>query len=59
MDIIEWLEYGEKKGFCSKVVCDIHDGTPMTEEEMNEFDEGHDPCIFVIRVYTEGRSDSE
>jgi len=50
---------GDRKGFCSPIVCETHDGTPMTEEESNEFDEGYDPCITIVRVYPEGRPDSK
>jgi hypothetical protein len=58
MDIQEWIAYGVEKGFCSEIVCDIHNGVPMLETEMKEFDDGFDPCIFVVRVYSEGRPDS-
>jgi hypothetical protein len=32
-------------------VCITHDGEPMTDEEYAEFEEGHDPCIHMIRPY--------
>lgn len=51
MDIAEWLEIGHKNKWCSKIVCETHDGVPMTDAEMYEFDEGGDPCIFVIRMF--------
>lgn len=53
MDVHEWIELGVKNKFCSKPICNTHEGPPMSEEELNEFDEGFDPCIHVIRVYSD------
>lgn len=47
------LEKAIALGWCSPVVCSTHDGVPLTEEEDEEFIEGHDPCAFVIRIYDE------
>jgi hypothetical protein len=51
MDRDEWLAYGMANKFCGPVVCETHDGMPLTEEEDNEFMEGSDPCVPVIRLY--------
>lgn len=51
MDRDEWYRYGLEQGFCGPSVCSTHDGLPATEEEDNEFMDGYDPCIFVIRIY--------
>jgi len=47
----EWLLYGIKKGWISAPVCDTHDGLPLTEKEIEQWDQGDDPCIPVIRLY--------
>jgi hypothetical protein len=37
----------------------MHDGVPTTEDEENEMEEGGDPCLHVIRVFsTEEEFDS-
>jgi hypothetical protein len=51
MTVDEWLVYGYEKGWCGPPVCEIHDGLPTTIFEDEEFDEGSDPCIHVIRLY--------
>ena len=47
----EWISYGIKSGWCGPPVCSTHDGLPMSEPEYAEFDEGHDPCIHIVRMY--------
>lgn len=49
----DWLQVGIDNNFCTPPVCDTHDGAPRTEEEENEFEEGGDPCITVVRINTE------
>lgn len=51
MDFEYWLEYGYKKGWVGPPICDTHDGTPISEEEFGQFEEGGDPCIHVLRLY--------
>lgn len=43
--------YGVEKGFCTMPVCDMHDGVPMTDEEMEEYDEFGETCIPVLRLW--------
>ena len=50
-DFWEWVDYGVKEGWCSEVLCDTHDGIPMTEEEEETWERGYDPCIFIIRLW--------
>jgi hypothetical protein len=45
-----WLKNGFDRGWVSDVFCNTHDGSPMTEEEMQEWDEGGDPCSFQVRL---------
>jgi len=47
----EWMAYGIGQGWCGPPVCYVHDGLPTAPEEDDEFDEGGDPCIHVIRMY--------
>jgi hypothetical protein len=46
-----WLTYGVKMGWCGPAVCYTHDGLPTTPAEEDEWNEGHDPCIHIIRMY--------
>lgn len=52
VDFFKWLQIGIDSGWCSEVACDTHDIVPMTDEEMEEWEEGYDPCIFVVRIWT-------
>ena len=47
----EWIKLGMENGWCSPPVCMTHDGYPTTLQEDEEFNEGQDPCIHVIRPY--------
>jgi hypothetical protein len=46
-----WLNAGIERGWVSEVACDTHDMLPATEEEMDRFEQGEDPCIPGIRVW--------
>jgi hypothetical protein len=50
MDFNEWLKLGMESNWCRPVVCETHDGLPMSEQENEEFWES-DPCIHIIRLY--------
>ena len=47
----EWLQVGLDHGFCTPPVCEIHDGLPTTAEEDEEFINGNDPCIHIMRLF--------
>lgn len=47
----EWLQEGISNGFCGPAVCYPHDGLPLTELEDEQFGEGGDPCIHILRLY--------
>ena len=47
----EWITFGIEKGWCGPPVCYTHDGLPMSEHEMQGFDDGEDPCMHVVRMY--------
>lgn len=57
MTFAEWLDLGVSKGWVSEGVCAMHDGLPMTEEEMSYEEDGGDPCLPALRVWTENISD--
>jgi len=45
-----WIENGINRGWISKPFCYTHEGDPyMTEEEEKEWEEGGDPCLFIIK----------
>lgn len=46
-----WIKIGLKKGWCGPAVCYTHDSFPISLEEDNEFEEGNDPCMHMIRLY--------
>jgi hypothetical protein len=47
----EWLQTGLEQGYCSRPVCNTHDGLPATEEEDERWEDGDDPCVFAVRIY--------
>ena len=47
----KWYETGLKHGWCSRVVCERHEGLPWTEEEAADWSDGSDFCVFAVRVY--------
>lgn len=48
-----WLREGYEAGWIGPPVCSVHDGTPTTAEEDDEFDTGGDPCVHVLRLYAD------
>ena len=52
MNFDEWMSYGIKNGWCGPPVCSTHDGVPMSAEEEDTFMEGDDPCVHIIRMYS-------
>lgn len=49
----DWLAIGRANGYCGPAVCDTHDGTPTTAAEDDEFDDGGDPCVGIVRLYAD------
>lgn len=54
----EWITYGVKQGWVTAPVCYTHDGLPTRENEEADFDEGFDPCVFIMRL-TENKDDQK
>lgn len=53
MDFDTWLAIGREHGFCSPPVCSTHDGQPMSDAELDQWDDGDDPCIHILRLYAD------
>lgn len=51
MTFTDWLATGIAAGYCGPAICYTHDGTPTTADEDDQFDDGHDPCIHILRLY--------
>ena len=51
MDYWEWFDLGIENEWISMPICDTHDSLPMSEAEYDQFDEGLDPCIAVVRLW--------
>ena len=47
----QWMAYGISKGWCGPPVCYVHDGLPTTPQEDDEWIEGNDPCMHIVRMY--------
>lgn len=48
---LEWYQHGIKMKWIGPVTCDTHEGVGLTEAEEQEFEDGGDPCIRVLRVF--------
>jgi hypothetical protein len=59
MDYSEWIRYGLEKGFCGPPVCETHDGLPLTKWEEDEFYEGHDPCVPILRLTSDAQEQKD
>ena len=46
-----WLNNGIERGWVTEPFCNTHEGdTYMSEEELQEWEEGGDPCQVVIKI---------
>lgn len=46
----EWFNAGIDNGFCTTGACETHEGTPLEQWEEDEFEEGYDPCVVIVRL---------
>jgi len=51
MTFDHWMKIGIEYGFCGPICCITHDGEPLSPDEEQEFEEGGDPCVSMLRVY--------
>ena len=51
-DFWKWFQIGVENNWITDPFCATHDGgsNVMTEEEMQEWEDGGDPCMTVTRV---------
>lgn len=47
----DWLQIGIDNGWVSEPICFFHDGPPLTDEEMEEFEKFDDICVPGVRLY--------
>lgn len=46
-----WFNNGVNRGWISDMTCATHDGIePISQEEIDEWEAGGDPCQFVVRI---------
>ena len=53
MTFDEWMQFGRDAGWIAAGCCATHTLLPMTAEEEQEFEDGGDPCVPAVRVWTE------
>ena len=51
MTFDEWMKIGIANKWCGVPVCVTHDGTPISNAEAAEWEQGADPCHHVVRLY--------
>ena len=51
MNFDEWIKIGYDLGYCTPPVCATHDGIPSTATEDEQWDQGDEMCIHVVRVH--------
>lgn len=53
MTFEEWHQIGITNNWCGPTICYTHDGLPTTADEDQQFDDGDDPCMHILRLYPE------
>ena len=51
LDFDGWMRIGLSRGWCGPPVCYTHDGLPTTACEDDEWINGTDPCMHIVRLY--------
>ncbi|NBO53323.1 MAG: hypothetical protein EBU84_01755 [Actinobacteria bacterium] len=55
LDFDGWMRIGLSRGWCGPPVCYTHDGVPSTAQEDDEWIEGKDPCMHIVRLYEDAQ----
>ena len=50
----DWLHTGVTAGWIAMPDCMTHNAVPMRTPEEEEFEDGFDPCIIVMRLWKDG-----
>jgi hypothetical protein len=53
IEFSDWITIGIKNGWCGAPVCSTHDGIPQSREEDEAWEEGSDPCVHIVRLYSD------
>ena len=53
-DVRDWIDYGIRQGWVTEA-CLTHDGIPSTPEEDDQWENGHDPCQHILRLWPDGK----
>lgn len=53
-DFSHWLSIGVDRGWVSLPVCAMHDGLPMTSDELLDLEDDGDPCVSALRLWFPG-----
>jgi hypothetical protein len=50
-DFDDWIAQGITSGWVTPPFCNTHEGDPyMSPEEEQEWEEGGDPCLYVVKL---------
>ena len=51
MRLDEWVEYGIEKGFASYLFDWVQSGPELSDQELDELENGDNPVITCLRIY--------
>lgn len=54
VEVRDWIAYGVERGWATEA-CSTHDGVPMTDDEEDDWGDGLDPCLHVLRLWPDGK----
>ena len=51
LDFNQWLAIGLHNNWIGPPICYTHDGLPTSQLEDQQYDDGQDPCLHILRLY--------
>ena len=54
-----WLAYGIHEGWVTEPICTSHGEIPARAYEEMEFEAGLEPCIYILRIWEDGKPEDE
>ena len=51
-ELTAWLDEGRRRGWISSPFCDMHDPWPKDQRERQTLDQGGDPCMMAVRLWS-------